>query len=213
MTGTVGKRGFGEPRRPVLIYDSDCGRCSEIATKIQGASRRRVALLSIGSREAEELLRLAMPTGWRRAPYLVTFRDDHVRAETGLWLAVRLVPLLGPAASLAVWKELRRPPAATSTGDGVPRREFIKLAGAFAILLSLLRVRGVQTASACLGCCGDVYCVLSSTFCVSPQYDCSPYLCNNADLLRIYNCYDNCCGNYCFQRVYRDYCSPDCYTC
>ncbi len=91
-----------------LVHDARCPRCLRLAVLIDEVAGGRLALLDLRDPYAITLLEWACPSGWHRAPYLITLQSGAVRARTGWRGIAHLAWLLGLSGSWTLWRKTRR---------------------------------------------------------------------------------------------------------
>ena len=94
-------------RRPTLIFDDECVRCSALAQLI-GARAPEMARVSFYSPKAQLLLRRHFPSGWAIRPYMIVGEGENERVLSGAALLFRVARLLGPAGVVKAGRALLR---------------------------------------------------------------------------------------------------------
>ncbi|MDX3227596.1 bacteriocin fulvocin C-related protein [Streptomyces sp. ME19-01-6] len=127
---------FAEPtQRWILAFDASCGTCRSISRAVEEAGGGRFAVLPLQHPEVTRWRSAALGDGAPFTPTLLRVRGaDDVRAWTSRRIALPLIRLLGPRATLRVLgaleqlrEEARAPLSPPAPARGLSRKTFLRL--------------------------------------------------------------------------------------
>ncbi len=133
-----------DAERWVLTFDSSCGRCREISSRVLQASAGRLEVLPLNHRDVRSWRAAYFGPEPPHAPTLLRLRDGAVRGWMGPSMAPVLIRRLGARSTLRVMialGKLREQPMITdvrSSGRRMDRAQFLRLCVGAAVGARLL---------------------------------------------------------------------------
>jgi hypothetical protein len=176
-------------KQTYLLFDGGCSKCSKIADEVQAAVGHKLAVVSLRSEQAQELLHKVFPDGYEYVPYLVVVDGERIQAWSGYQIGLRFTMLFGPVKAWKIYCIAQSHQVSLMAKDSpfsllpTSRRRFLKLGvGAVAVAVAGVNAQSVQSA----GICGDEHdcncyrvdrIVGSCTTCTSNCNACPPIPC------------------------------------
>lgn len=120
----------------LLLFDSGCPTCSDLARKVKALSDGLLTVRSLRAPEMRTLLDRTHP-GWRWEPMLAEVDGGKVRLYTGLRLRLRLIMTLGPKRAWQIAK-IAHQILPTQAAQGTGRRQFLGSLWRWAVILGAI---------------------------------------------------------------------------